>query len=93
MIDDTDLKIGAVLHRRSSPSTSTTEAAAATAVGMQATSMPYTDVTVDRPSLRHPRRRAPTPLFGRWPTVIPEPCRGVPRVGTPVDSTGGDRAA
>ena len=54
MTDDaTDLKIGAVLHQTFvAVDEHGTEAAAATAVGMQATSMPqYTDVTVDRPFL------------------------------------------
>jgi len=54
MTDDaTDLKIGAVLHQTFvAVDEHGTEAAAATAVGMQATSMPqYTDLVVDRPFL------------------------------------------
>ena len=54
MTDDaTDLKIGAVLHQTFvAVDEHGTEAAAATAVGMQTLSMPqYTDVVVDRPFL------------------------------------------
>ncbi len=51
--DGTDLFIGAVLHQTYvAVDEHGTEAAAATAVGMQVTSMPqYVDVTVDRPFL------------------------------------------
>ena len=51
--DGTDLHVGAVLHQAYvAVDEHGTEAAAATAVGMQATSMPqYVDVVVDRPFL------------------------------------------